>query len=70
MCDEDRATARLYDFVGITLFSHDILRRHDYFAYYAWSIIISYVNMKFDFVSFGSEHSFHNKENYIENYAR
>ena len=31
LCDEDRATARLYDFVGITFFSHVILRRHDYF---------------------------------------
>ena len=29
LCDEDRATARLYDFVGITFFSHVILRRHD-----------------------------------------
>ena len=31
LCDEDRATARLYDFVGITFFSHVILRRHDCF---------------------------------------
>ena len=30
----------------------------------------SYVNMNFYFESFGSEHSCHNKENYIENYAR
>ena len=29
LCDEDRATARLYDFVGITFFSHVILRRHN-----------------------------------------
>ena len=32
LCGEDRATARLYDFVGITFFGHVILRRHDYFA--------------------------------------
>ena len=31
LCDEDRATTRLYDFVGITFFGHVILRRHDYF---------------------------------------
>ena len=31
--------ARLYDFVGITFFSHVILRRHDCFDLYAWSII-------------------------------
>ena len=30
----------------------------------------SFVNMNFYFESFGSEHSCHNKENYIENYAR
>ena len=29
LCDEDRATARLYDFVGITFFGHVILRRHN-----------------------------------------
>ena len=32
LCDEDRATPRLYDFVGITFFSHVILRRHDCFV--------------------------------------
>ena len=36
---------------------------------YAWSITISYVNMNFYFESFGSEHSCHNKENYIEKVA-
>ena len=29
--DEDRATARLYDFVGITFFGHVVLKRHDCF---------------------------------------
>ena len=29
LCDEDRATARLYDFVGITFFGHVILKRHN-----------------------------------------
>ena len=32
LCDEDRATTRLYDFVGITFFSHVMLRRHDCFV--------------------------------------
>ena len=31
LCDENGSTARLYDFVGITFFSHVILRRHDCF---------------------------------------
>ena len=62
LCDEDRATTRLYDFVGITFFGHVILRRHDCLIKYAWSIIISYVNMNFYFESFGSEHSCHNKD--------
>ena len=31
LCDEDRATARLYDFVGITFFGHVVLKRHDCF---------------------------------------
>ena len=30
--DEDRATARLYDFVGITFFGHVLFRRRDYFV--------------------------------------
>ena len=58
--------ARLYDFVGITFFSHSILRRHDCFVSIAWSIIISYVNIDFYLESFRSEHSCHNEENYIE----
>ena len=32
LCDEDRAIARLYDFVGITFFGHVILRRHNCFV--------------------------------------
>ena len=32
LCDEDRGTARLYDFVGITFFGHVILRRHNCFV--------------------------------------
>ena len=35
-----------------------------------WSCPSIDVNMNFYFESFGSEHSCHNKENYIENYAR
>ena len=32
-------------------------------------LLIFFVNMNFYFESFGSEHSCHNKENYIEIYA-
>ena len=32
LCDEDRETVRLYDFVGITFFGHVILRIHDCFV--------------------------------------
>ena len=37
---------------------------------YAWSIIIFMSILKFCLESFGSEHSCHNKENYIDNYVR
>ena len=56
-------------FVGITFFGHVILRRHDYFVSML-EVYYSYVNMNFYLESFGSEHSCHNKENYIENYDR
>ena len=54
MCDEDRATTRLYDFVGITFFSHVILRRHDYFYYMLevllflmsiWTFILNHLDL-------------------------
>ena len=62
LCDENRATARLSDFVGITFFNHAILRRHDCFNLYASSIITFMSILNFCFESYGSEHSCHNEE--------
>ena len=69
LCDEDRATGRLYDFVGITFFSHVILIGHDYLLL-CFEALLFLCFISFYLESFGSEHSCHNKENYIKNYAR
>ena len=54
LCDEDRAIARLYDFVGITFFSHVILRRHDclismlellLFLMSIWTFILNHLDL-------------------------
>ena len=57
---------RLYDFVGITFFSHDILKRHDCILvclkYYCF-----YVNIKPFFESYRYEYSCHIKKDYMIN---
>ena len=64
-----QSIARLYDFVGITFFGHVILRRHDCFVSML-EVLLFLCFINFYLESFGSEHACHNKENYIENYAR
>ena len=60
LCDEDRETARLYDFVGTTFFSHVILRRHDCLVSMLEVLLFLMSILNFCFESFGSEHSCHN----------
>ena len=52
------------------MFGYVILIRHDYFVSMleVFTIFISILNFYLE--SFGSEHSCHNKENYIEKYVR
>ena len=62
--------AKLYDFVGITFFGHVILGRHDYFVSMLEVLLFFMSILNFCLESFGSEHSCHNKEDYIDNYVR
>ena len=60
LCDEDRATTRLYDFVGITFFGHVILRRHDCLVSMLEVLLFFMSILNFCLESFGSEYSYHN----------
>ena len=56
------------DFVGITFFGHVILKRHDCFIS-RLEVLLLLRQYELLFESIGSEHSCHNKENYIEKYV-
>ena len=66
LCDEYRATARLYDFVGITFFGHVILRRHDCFV--SMLEVLLFLCQYCTFILNLSDRNIHTtiKKNYIE----